>query len=165
MSEPEYAGCVSAFVDSLAGELNTSANFLKRLQGSAKGAAFAYEMSFDRGRYGALLVLDRWRHFNLTFGPHLGPVLHHPVLKSLLEEAERRVTAGETILARANELIDAAGSYHPDLVEAGLLAFQQVKRIFQEEIEFSEKAAQLGPLLPEEQRNARAQFLADLAQR
>lgn len=165
MSEPEYAGCVSAFVDALAGEINTASNFLKRLEGGGKGMAFAYEISLDRGRYGALLVLNRWRNLHLAFGPHLGPILTDPVLKEVAGEVERRVTAGETILARANDLIDAAESYHPEAVAAVLLAFEQVKRIFRDEIQLSERTAQLGPLVPEEQKNARAAFLTDLARR
>ena len=165
LTEPQYAGCVSAFVDSLAGELNAASTFLKRLERSGKGAGFAQEIGLDRGRYGALLVLYRWRHLNAAFGPHLSSVLSEPALKELTAEAERRVTAGETILRRINEMIDSAANYHAELVEAALLGFQQVHRIFQQESELSARAVRLGAMLPEEQREARAIFLADLARR
>jgi hypothetical protein len=165
LSEVQYVGCVSAFVDALAGELNAAAAFLKRLEGSGKGSGFTYEIGLDRGRYGALVVLDRWRHLSAAFGPHLRPGVRDPALGDLIEEAERRVTAGETILARVNEMIDAAGGYPPEMVEAALLGFQQVQRIFQQESDLAERAARLGPLMPEEQKAARTLFLADLAQR
>ena len=71
LSEPQFLGCVSAFADSLTGELNSAAMYLRKLEGQAKGAAFAYEMSLDRHRYGALTVLDRWGALVAAFGPHL----------------------------------------------------------------------------------------------
>lgn len=165
MSEAQYAGCVSAFVDSLAGELNAAATYLKRLEGSAKGSGFVHEIGLDRGRYGALLVLDRWRHLNASFGPHVRPALQDRSLVEVIDEAEPRVAAAEVILGRINEMIDAAESYHLALVEVALLGLQQASRIFQQESRLTEKAAQLGPLMPEEQKAARAVFLVDLAQR
>jgi len=59
ITEPQFFGCVSAFVDSLAGELNSASIALRRLEGQSKGSAFAYEMTLDTHRYGALIVLDR----------------------------------------------------------------------------------------------------------
>ena len=163
LTEPEYAGCVAAFVDSLAGELNAASTYLKRLEGAAKGAGFAFEIGLDRGRYGALLVLDRWRHLNAAFGPHLAA--GDAALAEVVREAGRRITAGEAILARVNDLLDASERYQPEVVEAALLGLQQVHRIFQQESEVAEKASRLGPLLPQEQKAARTLFLADLAQR
>jgi hypothetical protein len=165
LTEAQYAGCVSAFVDSLAGELNAAATYLKRLQGSAKGAGFAHEIGLDRGRYGALLVLDRWRHLNTAFGPHLRPMLLDSSLANVIAESERRVSAAEVILDRMNDMIDAAESYHPALIEAALLGLQQASRIFEQENQLAEKAAALGPLIPEEQKAARAVFRMDLAKR
>ena len=71
ISEPQFFGCVSAFVDSLSGELNAATMSLRRLAGSRKGSAFAYEMTLDTHRYGALIVLDRWSTLVGAFGPHL----------------------------------------------------------------------------------------------
>jgi hypothetical protein len=48
LSEPQFLGCVSAFADSLTGELNSAAMYLRKLEGQGKGAAFAYEMALDR---------------------------------------------------------------------------------------------------------------------
>ena len=59
LSEPQFLGCTAAFVDSLFGELNAAAAALRRLEGQPKGAAFAYEMTLDTHRYGALIVLER----------------------------------------------------------------------------------------------------------
>ena len=59
LTEPQFFGCVAAFVDSLSGELNAASMALRRLEGQAKGRAFAYEMTLDQHRYGALIVLER----------------------------------------------------------------------------------------------------------
>ena len=60
INEPQFFGCVAAFVDSLSGELNAASLALRRLEGQGKGRAFAFEMTLDQHRYGALIVLDRW---------------------------------------------------------------------------------------------------------
>ena len=60
ITEQQFTGCVTAFVDTLSGELNAATIALRRLEGRAKGSAFAYEMTLDTHRYGALIVLDRW---------------------------------------------------------------------------------------------------------
>ena len=122
LSEPQFLGCVSAFADTLTGELNSAAMYLRKLDGQAKGAAFAYEMSLDRHRYGALTVLDRWGAFVAAFGPHM-TLSRYP---GIVSEAPVRVRAAEGILERANELIDAAAGYSSDVVEACVLAFQSL---------------------------------------
>ncbi len=73
ISEHQFLGCTAAFMDSLFGELHSAAIALRRLEGRAKGDAFAYEMELDTHRYGALIVLDRWTSVVGTFGPHLTP--------------------------------------------------------------------------------------------
>src|SRR5215471_8231153 len=70
LTADQFYGCVAAFVDALTGELNAAAAALRRLQGSRKGAAFAYEMALDQHRYGALIVLDRWSTVVGAFGSH-----------------------------------------------------------------------------------------------
>jgi len=162
LTSAEYAGCVSAFVDSLSGELNAAATCLRRLEGTRKGSEFAHEVGLDRGRYGALMVLDRWRHLSGKLSPRLRG---DERLREMIEQAEERVASGETILARANAVLDAAGTYESDVVAAALLAFQQAAAIFRQEAELAEREARLGPMMPEEQRTARAVFLADLARR
>lgn len=161
LTEQQFLGCTSAFVDALTGELNSAAMYLRRLDGREKGAAFAYEMSLDRHRYGALTVLDRWGALVAAFGPRLRLSRY----QDMVDEAPARVRAAETILGRANELIDAAGRYSTDLVEAGLLAFQSLALTFAEERKASAQSAQLGPLLPEEFTEARSVFQRDLAAR
>ena len=161
LSEPQFMGCVSAFADSLTGELNSAAMYLRKLEGQAKGAAFAYEMSLDRHRYGALTVLDRWDAFVAAFGPHLA-LSRYP---AIVEEAPARVRSAEAILERANQVIDAAGAYSSDAVEACVLAFQSLAATFAEERQAASQSAQLGPMLPDEFKQARGIFLQDLAAR
>src|ERR1700722_9338896 len=78
ISTEQFLGCVAAFVDSFTGELNAAASALRRLEGRSKGSAFAYEMTLDNHRYGALIVLDRWSTLTTAFGPHLA----HPIADS-----------------------------------------------------------------------------------
>jgi len=161
LSEPQFLGCVSAFADSLTGELNSAAMYLRKLDGQAKGAAFAYEMSLDRHRYGALTVLDRWGALVAAFGPHL-TIGRYP---AIVQEAPARVRTAEAILESANRLIDAADRYSSDVVEACVLAFQSVAAAFAEERQAASQSAQLGPMLPDEFKQARGIFLQDLAAR
>jgi hypothetical protein len=61
--------------------------------------------------------------------------------------------------------VDAAPAYSPDVVEACEMAFQSVDGIFAEERAEAEQSGRLGPMLPEEYRDARRIFLEDLAAR
>ncbi len=161
LSEPQFLGCVSAFADSLTGELNSAAMYLRKLEGQAKGAAFAYEMSLDRHRYGALTVLDRWGAFVAAFGPHL-TLSRYP---AIVAEAPARVRTAESTLELANRLVDAADRYSSDVVEACVLAFQSLATTFAEERQAAAQSAQLGPMLPDDFKQARGIFLQDLAAR
>jgi len=161
ITEPQFFGCVAAFVDSLSGELNSAAMALRRLEGKGKGAAFAYEMTLDTHRYGALIVLDRWSTLVGSFGPHL----HLSRRQEIVGQAPVRVQAAENILVRANNLIDSSERYSPEVVEACLMAFQSLTTAFTEEREEAAQSAKLGPMLPEEYKDARRIFLEDLALR
>ncbi len=161
LTEPQFFGCVSAFVDSLAGELNSATIALRRLEGRSKGSAFAYEMTLDTHRYGALIVLDRWSTLVGAFGPHLSLSRR----ADILAEGARRIGNAELILGRANQLIDSAEQYAGELVEACALAFQSLNTTFAEERAEAEQSAKLGPMLPEDYKEARQIFLADLAAR
>lgn len=161
LTEPQFFGCVAAFADSLAGELNSAMAALRRLESRTKGAAFAFEMEFDRRRYGVSIVLDRWATFIRAFGPHLP----FPRARPIVEAASARIAAAETVLAGANALVDAANSYSPAVVEACQLAFQSVQSAFAEESRAAAQDAKLGPMLAEEYISARRIFLDDLAER
>jgi len=161
ISEHQFLGCTAAFVDSLFGELHSAAIALRRLEGKSKGDAFAYEMELDQHRYGALIVLDRWNSVNGTFGPHL-QLSQRP---GIVESAATRVHSAEEILNRVNQLIDGSDTYGTELVEACVTAFQTLKSVFTEERAAAEQWAQLGPMQPEEYREARRIFLEDLAAR
>jgi len=161
INEAQFFGCVSAFVDSLSGELNAATMALRRLSGTGKGGAFAFEMSLDTHRYGALIVVDRWSTLTGTFGPHLS-ISRNP---EILANAAQRVRSAEEILGRANMMVDAAPAYSDDIVEACVVAFQTVDGIFAQERAEAEQAGKLGPMLPEDYRDARRIFLEDLAAR
>jgi hypothetical protein len=161
ISEQQFLGCVAAFVDSLSGELNAAAMALRRLQGISKGGAFAYEMTLDTHRYGALIVLDRWSAVVGAFGPHL----RLSQRQSLIDEAPARIRAAEEILQRANHLLDSTESYHEQLVQGCLLAYQSLNTTFAEERDSAGQSAKLGPMLSEDYREARRIFLEDLAAR
>jgi len=161
LTEPQFFGCTAAFVDSLFGELNAAASALRRLEGRAKGSAFAYEMNLDTHRYGALIVLDRWSELVAAFGPHLKLSRG----QSIIDDAASRVRAGETILGTSNQLIDAAPRYGGGLVEACVLAFQSLNQTFEEERDEAGRWAKLGPMLPEDYVAARRIFSEDLAVR
>jgi hypothetical protein len=161
LSEQQFLGCISAFVDALSGELNAAAMYLRKLQDQPKGAAFAYEMSLDRHRYGALTVLDRWHALTTAFGPHLAPGR----CQSIAAEAGARIRQAETLLTRANDLIDAAERYSNEMVEVCALAFQSAASAFSEERQSAEQSARLGPMLSDDFKQARAIFAQDLAAR
>jgi hypothetical protein len=161
ITETQFYGCVSAFIDSLTGELNAATIALRRLTGRGKGGAFAFEMTLDTHRYGALIVLDRWSTLVTAFGPQL--LL--PRRADIVAQAAQRVQAAEEILNRANLIVDASKSYDEGVVEACVMAFQTVAGIFAEERADAEQAASLGPMLPEEYKEARQIFLQDLAAR
>lgn len=157
ISTEQFLGCVAAFVDSFTGELNAAASALRRLEGKAKGAAFAFEMALDNHRYGALIVLDRWSTLTKAFGPHL----KHPIADS----APGRIESAEQVLIRVNQVIDASGQYSTEVVEACLMAFQSLSGIFGDERATAEQNAKLGPMLSEDYTSARRIFLEDLAAR
>ena len=161
LSEAQFFGCTAAFVDSLFGELNAAASALRRLEGQSKGAAFAYEMTLDTHRYGALIVLDRWSTLLHAFGPHLQLSRH----QAIIEEGGSRVGAAEGILGTVNNVIDASGRYASEVVEACLMAFQSLQTTFAEERNEADQSAKLGPMLPEDYTSARRIFLEDLAAR
>jgi hypothetical protein len=161
LSEPQFLGCVSAFVDSLTGELNSAAIYLRKLEGQPKGAAFAYEMSLDTHRYGALMVLDRWATLVHTYGPHLQLTRN----QSVIEETPGRVQTAENILGRTNDVIDATARYSGEVVAACVLAWQSLGTTFVEERQAAERMMSLGPMLPDDYKQARRVFLEDLAAR
>ena len=161
LSEPQFLGCTAAFVDSLFGELNAAAAALRRLEGQPKGAAFAYEMTLDTHRYGALIVLDRWSTLIHAFGPHL----RLSQRQTIVETAPARIRTAESILTTANNVLDASAGYFPAVVEACTLAFQSLQTTFGEERTEADQSAKLGPMLPEDYTSARRIFLEDLAAR
>jgi hypothetical protein len=161
LSEPQFFGCVAAFADSLSGELNSAVAALRRLEGRAKGSAFAFEMALDRHRYGVSIVLDRWGTLLSAFGPHLP----FPRAQEILETSAGRIRSAETVMENANRLIDGADRYTPDVLAGYQLALQTVEGFFGAERRAADQDATLGPMLPDEYTATRRIFLEDLAQR
>jgi hypothetical protein len=161
IDEMQFLGCTSAFIDSLTGEMNAAILFLRKLQGSRKGAAFAFEMQLDTHRYGALIVLERWGDFIHAFRDHIR-LDRYP---GIVEEAPARVQTAENILGRANQLIDASEHYGPEVVAACEMAFRSLHTTFREEKQAAEETARLGAMLPPGYREYRRVFLGDLASR
>ena len=161
LSEPQFLGCASAFVDSLFGELNAAAIYLRKLEGQPKGAAFAYEMSLDTHRYGALVVIDRWAALVHAYAPYLQLERR----RGMIDEVSGRVETAENILGRVNQVIDATQHYSGEVVAACMLAWQSIETTFGEERDAAGQMAKLGPMLPEEFQKARRVFWDDLAQR
>jgi len=157
LTEQQFMGCISAFNDSFTGELNAAVIAMRRLEGQRKGSAFAFEMTLDNHRYGALIVLDRWSTVGTAYAGHL----ENP----LLEGVPARVAAAEKLLAQVNNLIDGSASYSTELIEACQVAFQTLAATFAGERESAERNAKLGPMLPEDYTTARQIFLQDLAAR
>jgi hypothetical protein len=157
LTNDQFLGCVAAFSDALTGELNAAALALRRLEGQAKGSAFAHEMALDARRYGALIVLDRWLALAAAFGAHL----QHPIAHA----APERVETAERLIASANQLIDSAASYDPTVVEAALMTFRTVTAAFEEERRAADESAKLGPMLSSDFVSARKIFGEDLAAR
>jgi hypothetical protein len=108
-----------------------------------------------------MIVLDRWSALVGAFGPHL----HLAARPEMLADAPTRIASAEGIMGAANQLIDAAENYSADLVQACLLAFQSIGGVFQQERASAEQSAKLGPMLPQDYREARRIFLEDLAAR
>ena len=161
LSENQFLGCNAAFVDVLTGELHAATIALRRLEGHNKGSAFAHEMTLDQHRYGALIVLDRWGTVVRAFGPHVELARWG----GIVEGSAERVEAAEKVLSRANDVLDSVDAYKPDMVEGVAAALQSVGAIFRIEREAAEQMAGLGPMLPEDYREARRILLEDLAAR
>lgn len=161
LTESQFGGCLTAFVDSLGGELNSAVMYLRKLEGRGKGSAFAYEMSLDTHRYGALIVLDRWSELVKAFGADPGLASYADVI----ENTPDRIKAAEKVLGHANHVIDVVDRYTTEAVEGCVLGFQTVQAGFAAEREAADRYAQLGPMLPDDYRQARRIFLEDLAAR
>lgn len=113
LSEPEYLGCLAAFVASFSGHIAQARNFVARLEGKQKGALFAWEIALDQARYGALIVLERWKELNGRFHQSIDG------LPGSLPSAESSARAEQACqdLAGWNERLDAAERYDPVLME------------------------------------------------
>src|SRR3972149_872205 len=111
LSGPEYLGCLSAFVASFSEHVLQTKYYLKRLEGKRKGAVFGWEMALDRARYGALIVLERWKELNGQFQQSIDALPEALPSRETGDRAEQAVQA----LSQWNERLDAAETYDPVL--------------------------------------------------
>ncbi len=118
-------------------------------------------MTLDTHRYGALIVLDRSATLVGTFAPHLALSRDAEILSG----ARNRLESAEAILTSTNNLIDGSERYSSEVVEACILGFQSLQTTFQQELQSAEQSAKLGPMLPDDYKEARRIFLEDLAAR
>ena len=107
-------GCLAAFVASFSDHIAQARNFLARLEGKQKGVLFAWEIALDQARYGALIVLERWKELNERFSQSIDG------LPGRLPSGESSARAERACqdLAGWNERLDAAERYDPVLVES-----------------------------------------------
>ena len=161
LDENQFLGCLSAFTDTLSGELNSALAYLRRMENRRKGAAFAFEMQLDKHRYGAMIVLERWTDFTRAFAGHVQLGRH----QHLFDQAPQRVTQSQRILEQSNQLIDNADTYATEIIEACAMAYRTIEFTFQEERKAADQTVALGPLLPEEFKEYRRVFLTDLSER
>jgi hypothetical protein len=161
LSEMQFLGCASAFLDSIFGELNAAVLSLRKLEGKPKGVAFAFEMSLDTHRYGALLILERWAELTHNFGAHVA-LSHH---QGIIDQARGHVETAEGILQQINQVLDTASDYTGEVVAACVMGFQSLNLTFEEEKKAVDGTLRLDALLPKEFHETRRIFLADLAAR
>ena len=161
LTEAQFQGCNSAFVDALFAVLGSSLQNLRKLEGQPKGAAFAFEMQLDQDRYGAMIILERWGDFVNAFRDHL----RLGKAQSILDDAPARIQTAENILGHMNSLIDAASHYHQEIIAACAMAAASLQLTFAEERDLAGEVSGLGPMLPEEYHESRRLFAADLSAR
>jgi hypothetical protein len=161
LNENQFLGCLSAFADTLSGELNSALAFLRRMENRRKGSAFAFEMQMDKHRYGAMIVLERWADFTKAFAGHVELGQH----QHLFDQAEERVRQSQRILEQSNQLVDSEDIYSSAVVEACAMSYRTIEFTFQEERKAADRMAALGPMLAEDFKEYRRVFLTDLSER
>lgn len=161
LNEAQFLGCLSAFIDTLSGELNSALAFLRRMENRHKGSAFAFEMQLDKHRYGAMIVLDRWADFTAAFRGNVALGAH----QDLFDQGAQKVQQSQRILEQSSQLVDNAPVYSSEVVEACAMAYRTIEFTFQDERKAADRATALGPMLPEEFKEYRRVFLGDLSER
>ena len=170
LDNTEYLACLSAFCTALENHVGETENYLVRLAGKHKGVHFGWEMAMDRARYGALIVLERWKELNERFAESL-----RNTASSLLAEAApaKCDTAAEGLQA-AYLTLDSLEEYSEPLVRAAIERARTVLDLFASERQqvraFHPEMTALnvlgsGPSPADLFRRTRESFLADLTRR
>jgi hypothetical protein len=124
----QYLGCLHAFVRQFQDELSTIRKFATQMSGQSRSIAFGWAASLDQARYNGPLVVDRWRHFNMSAQDRLEmtpdeselygtiPSIHHALetcndLDDMLERTNRFMDTLETFASDEvriiHEMMDA----------------------------------------------------------
>ncbi len=139
LSNTEYLGCLSAFWSAFGNALGSSENYLVRLAGRRKGSHFGWEMSLDQARYGALIVLERWKELNERFRESLQQSESWPLAEGASRKCEAAAGRLESLYARLDELED----YSEAAVREALEQFREITAAFHDERQAAAGAAEI----------------------
>lgn len=176
LDNTEYLACMAAFCSALGKHLSETENFLARLAGQRKGGHFGWEMGLDKARYGALIVLERWKQLNERFAESLGATGS----RAFAESAPAKCEAAAQGLQAAYLSLDELEEYSELLVREASKRLRAVAEMFEEERRAAARAgdafsperpalavigAPSGPAPAEVFRRTRDSFLTDLNRR
>lgn len=136
LDNTEYLACVTAFYNALGHHLAETEAYLVKLAGKRKGAHFGWEMAMDKARYGALIVLERWKELNERFAESLRNTASH----RLAEGAPARCEAAAQGLQTAYLSLDQLDEYSEPLVRAVVERLRAVGEMFGQEREAAQQA-------------------------
>ena len=176
LDHTEYLACLAAFCNSLGRHLGDTEAYLVRLAGKRKGSHFGWEIALDKARYGALIVLERWKELNQRFTDSL----RNTPSRALATATAPKCEAAAQALEASYLSLDQLDEYSELLVQEAVKRLRAVQEIFAEEREaalrassqFSPENATLpvlggpaGPASFDRFRRVYDSFLTDLDQR
>jgi hypothetical protein len=176
LNHTEYLACLAAFSNSLGRNLGETDAYLAKLAGKRKGSHFGWEMALDKARYGALIVLERWKEFNQRFADSL----RNTPARAMAEAAAPRCDTAAQALEAAYYSLDQLDEYSELLVQEAMRRLRAVEEIFAEEREAASRASSqfspesptltvvggpAGPASADKFRSVYDSFLTDLGRR
>ena len=176
LNHTEYLACLAAFSNSLGRQLGETDAYLAKLAGKRKGSHFGWEIALDKARYGALIVLERWKEFNQRFADSL----RNTPARAMAEAAAPRCDTAAQALEAAYDSLDQLDEYTELLVQEAMRRLRAVEEIFAEEREAASRASSqfspesptltvvggpAGPASADKFRSVYDSFLTDLGRR
>lgn len=145
LDHTEYLACLTAFYNSLGRHLGETEAYLIKLAGKRKGGHFGWEMALDKARYGALIVLERWKELNERFAESL----RNTPSRALAEAAATRCDGAARSLQAAYLSLDELEEYSELIVREAAKRLRAVQEIFADERESASRASsQFSPESP-----------------